>query len=93
MLFRFMDLKTLEKERDGFALELVPTIIKVAVALVVPLLLVFVIRKYIDIHVLILLAISFLISWVYIFFLYRKIIERVRKNKEMITDLKQEQDN
>lgn len=88
-----MELEKLEKERSRFALELTPYVLKVAVALIAPLLIVFLMKYFFHLEkkqVLLILPFSFVLSLVLIYRMYLHLAKRVKKNKEAIEALREQ---
>lgn len=86
-----MTLQELEKERNAYASQITNLAIKIAVIFVVPVLLAIGVSRLFDVSLVYTMPIAFIISWVLVIRMYRKVDKKVRELEEKIRALKEEE--
>jgi hypothetical protein len=88
-----MNLDDLERQRDAYASKIGKLALYIAVIFAVPAVIAIAIGRYADISLAYLLPIAFVISWILVAQLYRRIDKKVRELESRIRELKREEHN
>lgn len=87
----FMKLKELEQQRDAYAGRIAKLAIQIALIFGVPAALAIGLSRWFEVKIMYLLPVAFIISWIMVITLYRKVDRKVRELEQQISELKKEE--
>ena len=88
LLFFIMELETLLRQRESYAGKILKIGVQIAIIFLIPALIGVVLSKTLNISFLYFLPGAFIISWVFVFYLYRKIKIEMKKLDNHINELR-----
>lgn len=91
LLFLFMKLEKLIKKREAEAGKFVKLMIQIAAIFLIPVVFAVFLSKYFEISFLYFFPLAFIVSWIIVFFLYRKISKKMKNLDKQINELRKKQ--